>query len=82
LFQGDIVDVRIGITQVAREVELDMADDTRPDTVAKINAALASAEGVLELVDKKGRTVVVAAAKIAYVEIGGSTEERKVGFAR
>jgi hypothetical protein len=76
------VDVRIGITQVPRELELDVADDTREATIAAIEAALASGEGTLSLQDRKGRTVKVAAAKIAYVEIGGPAEERRVGFGR
>jgi len=34
----------------------------------------------LWLVDKKGRTVAVPAAKIAYVEIGTTDGERRMGF--
>jgi hypothetical protein len=76
------VDIRIGITQVPREIELDVADDLREATVEKIDAALGAGDGTLSLQDRKGRTVVVAAAKIAYVEIGGPVEERRVGFGR
>jgi hypothetical protein len=76
------VDVRIGMTQVPREIEIDIADDAREATVEKITAALSSGEGTLSLVDRKGRTVMVAAAKIAYAEIGGPAEERRVGFGR
>ncbi len=46
---------------------------------AKIEAALSGAVDVLWLVDKKGRTVAVPAAKIAYVEVGATTKGR-VGF--
>lgn len=76
------MDVRIGITQVPREIELDIPDDHRAATVERIDAALAAGEGTLSLQDRKGRTVVVPAAKIAYVEIGGPVEERRVGFGR
>ncbi|MEY3148087.1 MAG: hypothetical protein RL688_1306, partial [Actinomycetota bacterium] len=35
---------------------------------------------VLWLVDKKGRTVGVASAKIAYVEFGSVDGDRRMGF--
>jgi hypothetical protein len=35
---------------------------------------------VLWLEDKKGRTVAIPAAKIAYVEIGSSDVNRRIGF--
>ncbi len=76
------MDVRIGITQIVRDIELDIADDARDATVARIEAALSSGEGTLSLQDRKGRTVMIPAAKIAYVELGTSTEERRVGFGR
>jgi mannose/fructose-specific phosphotransferase system component IIA len=76
------VDVRIGITQTVREVELDMDDDKRDSLKKDVAAAMASGDSVLWLTDKKGRTVGVAAAKIAYIEIGSVSEDRKVGFAR
>ena len=42
--------------------------------------ALSGDLGVLWLTDRKGRRVGVPAAKLAYVEIGSPTEERRVGF--
>jgi hypothetical protein len=76
------VDVRIGITQSVREIELDMNDDDRDALRKDVEAALATGDTVLWLTDKKGRSVGVPAAKIAYVEIGSVTDDRKVGFAR
>jgi hypothetical protein len=32
------------------------------------------------LIDKKGREVGVASAKVAYVEIGSADSDRKIGF--
>ncbi|MBV9664879.1 MAG: DUF3107 family protein, partial [Actinobacteria bacterium] len=32
------------------------------------------------LTDKRGRTVAVPTAKVAYIEIGSPTDERRVGF--
>ncbi|MGB7981047.1 MAG: DUF3107 domain-containing protein [Candidatus Nanopelagicales bacterium] len=71
------MEVRIGVQQAARELVLESTDS--PDAVAKKVAAAMKAEGVLDLVDDKGRRVVVPAAKLAYVEIAAS-ESRKVGF--
>ena len=75
------MDVRIGVTQVAREINIEMDDTVDRDAVkAKAEAALAGAVDVLWLTDRKGRDVGVAAAKIAYVEIGTTESERRIGF--
>ena len=74
------MDVRIGITQAPRELTVEMPDDERDETVATIEAALAGNADVLWLVDKRGRRVGVPAAKIAYVEVGTSDGDRRIGF--
>ena len=73
------MDVRIGVTQ-ARELEVELADDTDAKQLASdIETALGEGK-VLWLTDKKGRRIGVPAEKVAYIEIGQS-EERRVGFA-
>jgi hypothetical protein len=75
------VDVRIGVTQTARDITLELADDEDRDALkAKIEAALTGAVDVLWLTDKKGRDVAVAASKLAFVEIGSSEGDRRIGF--
>ena len=75
------MDVRISVTQTAREISLELADDIdRADVRSKIEAALTGAVDVLWLTDKKGRDVGVCAAKIAFVELGASDGERRIGF--
>ena len=74
------MDIRIGVTQAAREISLEQADDERDATKAKVEAALSGAVDVLWLVDKKGRTIGVPSAKIAYVEIGSVEGDRRIGF--
>jgi hypothetical protein len=75
------VDVRIGVTQAPREINIELADDVdRAAVKAKAEAALSGAVDVLWLTDKKGREVGVAAAKIAYIEVGTAEGERKIGF--
>jgi len=75
------VDVRIGVSQAPREIEVELPDNTSADElVAKIEAAVAKATGMLWLSDKRGRRVGVPAAKLAYVELDTATEMRRVGF--
>jgi hypothetical protein len=75
------VDVRIGVTQVSREINIEMADTADRDALkAQAEAALSGAVDVLWLTDRKGREIGVASAKIAYVEIGTSESERRIGF--
>jgi Protein of unknown function (DUF3107) len=74
------MDVRIGVIQTAREISLEMADDTDRDKLrADVESAIAKGDGVLWLSDRKGKTVGVAVAKIAYVELVAD-EKRKLGF--
>ena len=69
------MDVRIGVTQSPREIEVELADNTSADElVAKIDAAVTKATGMLWLTDKRGRRVGFPAAKLAYVELDSGAE--------
>ena len=78
------MNVRIGIIQSPKEIEVDLGPDAEKDKVQK------EIESVLEersdkpsapwLTDKRGRKVGVPTEKIAYVEIGSDEAERRVGF--
>ena len=75
------MDVRIGVTQSTRDINLEMADDLdRAALKAQIDAALTGAVDVLWLTDRKGRDVAVAASKIAWIELGTPEGERRIGF--
>ncbi len=75
------MDVRIGIVQSVKELEVELSDDVdRDGVIGEIEAALGKAEGVLWLTDRRGRRVAVPVAKVAYVEVGAPTSERRVGF--
>jgi len=63
------VEVKIGIQHSPRELTVDT--DESPEAIEKIVSDAVASEGVLTLTDTKGRKVVVAASKLAYVEIGG-----------
>jgi len=75
------VDVRIGVTQSPRELEVDLGDSVDPDAIGKqVEEALEAESGMLWLTDRRGRRVGVPAAKIAYIEIDAGHEGRPVGF--
>ena len=75
------VDVRIGITQVPREIEVELAESTSADELAaQVEKAVAAATGMLWLTDKRGRRVGIPAAKLAYIELDTGAETRRVGF--
>ena len=75
------MDVRIGIVQSAKEIEVELGEDADRDAfIAEIESTLGKEEGVLWLTDRKGRRVAIPVAKVAYVEVGAPTHERRVGF--
>src|SRR5580658_4446675 len=79
--ERDHVDVRIGITQSPKELEVEMPEDAERDkVVAEIEKLLKTGDGVLWLTDKKGRRVGVPVVKVAYVEVGAPASDRRVGF--
>ena len=75
------MDVRIGVTQAPREINVELAEDAdRDELKSRIEAALAGATDVLWIVDKRGKDVAVPSGKIAYVELGSADGDRKIGF--
>jgi hypothetical protein len=75
------VDVRIGIVQSVKELDVELAEDTDRDKVlADIEEVLSGGDGILWLTDRKGRRVGVPSAKVAYVEVDAPTTDRRVGF--
>jgi hypothetical protein len=78
----NIVDIRIGITQAPRELSIEMNDDAKLRTALKadIDKALKGEITTLWITDKKGRDIAVAAAKIAYIEVGTGDDAKRIGF--
>ena len=74
------VDVRIGVTQAPREINLEMDDAEKDATEAAVEAALSGASEVLWLTDRRGRRIAVPVGKIAYVELGTVDDGRRIGF--
>lgn len=74
------MDVRIGIVQTPKELEIELGDDAdREKVLADIEGALGG-DAVLWLTDRRGRRVGVPVAKVAYVEVGAPATDRRVGF--
>ena len=71
------MEVKVGIQMAARELTLETSM-----TAEEVEQALADAladSRVFTLSDSKGKTVLVPASKIAYVELD-MAEQRKIGF--
>ncbi len=72
--------VRIGVTQTPKEIELDLTDADGEKLAKEIESTLSSGK-MLWVSDRRGRRVGVPVEKLAYIELGSPTEERRVGFA-
>ena len=74
------MDIRIGIVQSMKELEVELPEDANREQIMKeVEAALAS-DHILWLTDRKGRRVGVPASRISYVEFATSARERVAGF--
>jgi hypothetical protein len=71
------VEVKIGVENVQRELVVDT--DTSPEDVQSLLEEALAGSGVFRLVDTRGRSVAVPAAKVAYLEMGPGTSGT-VGF--
>ena len=75
------MEIRIGVTQTPKEIELELSDDVAGDDLIKeITASVGKEGAMLWLTDKKGRRVGIPTGKLAYVEIGAPRSDRRVGF--
>lgn len=70
------MEIKIGVQNVMREIVIE-TDESASEVTARIEAAASG--GTLVLTDTKGRTVLVPATALGYVEIG-EEEQRRVGF--
>lgn len=71
------MDVRIGISDVAREVTV-RTEASADDLAEALNKAIAD-DSLFEITDTQGRRVFIPASKVAYLDLG-STDSRAVGF--
>ncbi|MGB3413475.1 MAG: DUF3107 domain-containing protein [Microbacteriaceae bacterium] len=72
------MDIRIGLTNVARELSLETAQ-SKEDVETLVSAAIKDDASVLKLTDVKGKVYLIPSRTIAFVEFGVE-EARRVGF--
>jgi hypothetical protein len=74
------MDIRIGVVNTAKELALELPEDT-DGAALKADVEAAVGEGsVLWLTDAKGRTVGVPADKVAYIDIDPGDGTKPFGF--
>ncbi|HEY8526336.1 MAG TPA: DUF3107 domain-containing protein [Acidimicrobiales bacterium] len=74
------MDVRIGVKNAPKELEVMLDDDTDSDAVREhVDKAIESGS-TLWLTDRRGRQFGVPIDKLAYIEIGSSSLTRRIGF--
>lgn len=72
--------VRIGIVQSPKEIDIDLEDtDDGTALIEQITESM-SGPGMLWLTDRRGRRIGVSTEKVAYVEVGAESGDRRVGF--
>lgn len=71
------MEIKIGVVDTPKEIALESEESA--DAIAKAVTSAVKDGSLLTLTDSRGRTYLVPAAKIAYVEIGPAAS-RKVGF--
>ena len=71
------MDVRIGISDINRELQLRTTENA-DEVLGSLRTALADGS-LFEVTDEKGRRVLIPAAKVAYLDLGPA-DARPVGF--
>ncbi len=72
------MEVKIGVQHSPRELVID-SPKTPDEIAAEVSKAMTAAkDGLLTLVDERGRRIVVPVDRIAYVEIA-EADQRRVG---
>jgi len=72
------VEVRIGVKGAPRELSIDSAQSA-DEIQTIVEKALKDGAPTVSLVDEKGRRVLIATDKLAYIEIA-EADARRVGF--
>ena len=73
------MEVKIGVQHSPRELVID-SPKTPEEIAAEVSKAMtATKDGLLTLMDERGRRIVVPVDRIAYVEIA-QPDQRRVGF--
>ncbi len=75
------MDVRLGVSYSSKELVVDLGDEVDGDAVRKlVDEAMANADGMFWITDRRGRQVGVPVARLSYVEIASPDAVPRVGF--
>ncbi|MEM7273509.1 MAG: DUF3107 domain-containing protein [Actinomycetota bacterium] len=75
------MEVRIGIADSPQVIEVELENDVDRDAIkSEAEAALNGKSKVFWLTDRKGKDLGIPVDQIAFIEIGTSDAERKIGF--
>ncbi|MGQ0742790.1 MAG: DUF3107 domain-containing protein [Acidimicrobiales bacterium] len=75
------MEVRIAVANAPRELTLELADDVDRDALAdQVRAVMSGEAPMLWITDRKGHRVGVAGTNLAWVDLGPSAGQRRVGF--
>ena len=74
------MNIRIGVTQTPKELEVELDDDEGAKAVEALIKAVKDETAMVWLADKKGRRIGVPTSKLAWVEVGPHSDGRRVGF--
>ncbi|NNN19613.1 MAG: DUF3107 domain-containing protein [Acidimicrobiaceae bacterium] len=75
------MDIRIGISDSPREIDLELPEGiTQEEFITSIEASISSGSSIVWIQDRKGHRLGVFASKLAYIEVGATKEDRRVGF--
>ena len=73
--------VRIGVTHIPREIEVELPDYADPEAVkSSVEQMLANGSGMLWLTDRKGLQLGVVVEKLAYIDLGTGADHARIGF--
>lgn len=75
--EGTRVEITIGVQNAPRELVIET--DQSAEKIAKDVLKALEVGAPIDLVDQRGRRVIVPASVVGYVELGGD-ESRRVGF--
>jgi hypothetical protein len=74
------VDVRIGLVDSVRDLEVELPDDTDVDALkSQVADLLTRVDGTLWLTDRRGNQYAVAGPKVTFVVIGSETQKGRIG---
>ena len=75
------MDVRIGIADSPQIIDVEMSEDIDREALKEtVQSVLSGATPILILEDKRGKELNVPASRVAFVEIGASKDDRRIGF--